>query len=116
MSATWRIENDIFTHDDLPSMIPTLVQPYPPGIWYIESEVGYSNAFVFKNLLMPTNIKIGAFHNCTSLTNTVIPRSVTSIGEYSFNNTQLTDVTISRDCTYETTSFPEDINISNYPD
>ena len=35
--SPWRIENSIFTHEDLPDMIPRLVPPYPSGAWYVEN-------------------------------------------------------------------------------
>lgn len=133
--SPWKLEDDIFTHDDLPSMIPQLVQPYPPGVWWIDNNtfeqillptmipqlvqpyppgIWYIEDDTFKNLLMADNLKMGAFHNCTSLTNATIPRSVLNIGEYSFDSTLLTNVTISQNCTYESTSFPENCIVSFY--
>lgn len=115
---SWRIENDIFTHDALPTMIPMLVQPYPPGIWYIENDkfmhlllptmipqlvppyppgIWYIDNNEFKNLLMPDNIMVGAFNNCTSLASITIPNSVTGIGSNAFTNcTTLTSITINK--------------------
>lgn len=137
MSATWRIENNIFSHDDLLSMIPQLVQPYPPGIWWIEDNT-------FEQILLPTMIPrlvqpypqglwyvednqlkqsglldmvyMGAFYNCTNLRTATISPTVKSIGEYAFANTGLTSVTIASDCTYYPTSFPPGCTVNRYPE
>lgn len=110
MSATWHIIDGEFTHSSLPAMIPRLVQPYPPGIWYIEDNT-------FKHTLLPSMVgsnNIGAFCGVNTLVSVKIPRTVQQIGTYSFDGTSLTSVKISQYCTYESTSFPEDCEITYY--
>lgn len=135
MSATWRIENDIFTHEDLPSMIPMLVQPYPPGIWWIENDifkhtalpdmipmlvhpyppgVWYLDNDIFKQDALPDMVKTGAFSDCAFLNQVSIPRSVKLIGEAAFADTALTRVRIASDCTYSATSFPAGCDVDSY--
>lgn len=127
MSATWRIENDIFTHEDLPSMIPMLVQPYPPGVWWLDSDifkhtalpdmipmlvhpyppgVWYIENDIFKQDALPDMVKTGAFSGCSRLRTAVFPSTVTYIGPYAFADTALTEVTIPENCQYSDTSFP----------
>lgn len=48
----------------------------------------------------------GAFKNCINLQSIDIPRSVKHLGRYTFSNTSLKEVTISRDCEYYSTTFP----------
>ena len=58
----------------------------------------------------------GAFMYATNLTYVSIPESVELIGRNAFTNTSLTDVRISRDCTYYPTSFPEGCHVWYYGD
>lgn len=61
-------------------------------------------------------IRLGAFCNDTSLSVVSIPRSVKKIGRFAFKNTNLTNVTIARDCEYYPTSFPDGCAINFYSD
>lgn len=75
--------------------------------------------FKFENgklhhIKMEALLRLGAFINCTHLTEVRIPDSVTSIGPYSFYNTGLRKVRIPSGCTYCDTSFPEDCEIEFY--
>lgn len=63
---------------------------------------------------MPVCDEIGAFANAINLKKAIIPPSVKKIGRFSFANTQLTEVTISKKCTYYDTSFPKNCKISFY--
>lgn len=131
----WQIENDIFTHGALPTMIPELVQPYPPGVWWIENDtfahvllptmipylvqpyppgVWWIENNTFKQSLLPESIISGAFAGCASLIQAVIPRTVESLGSQSFMNTGLLSVTISPNCSYFDTTFPEDCTVEFY--
>lgn len=53
---------------------------------------GGVGTIVFKNTL--TTIGANAFKNCSTLNSVTFPQSLTSIGSYSFYNTNLTNVTI----------------------
>lgn len=135
----WYIENNDFTHSDLPqTLAEQFIQPYPPVFWYLDNDE-YTTAntpdvlnelFVppvlsffwvldendFINDNFPDYLIRGAFANCTLLETAHIPESVKSIGEYSFRNTALSSVKIASDCTYSVTSFPEDCEIEYYSD
>lgn len=112
--------------------IKDFVQPYPidysimkvnndyPMLkqWYLHSsttEPAPVSLFYTKENTYPTFItwdisKMGACYN-TNISNVIIPESVKYIGEYGFNSTLLTTVTISNDCIYYDTSFPENCEI-----
>lgn len=65
----------------------------------------------------PRNISCvipGAFKNCINLQSIDIPRSVKHLGRYTFSNTSLKEVTISRDCEYYPTTFPTGCVINFY--
>ena len=110
MSATWHIIDGVFTHSSLPDMIPRLVPPYPAGIWYIDDGI-------FKHALLPSMIgsdNRGAFCGVNTLVSVKIPRTVQQIGAFSFDGTSLTSVKISQYCNYDSTSFPEECEITYY--
>lgn len=56
----------------------------------------------------------GSFADATNLEEVKVPQSVKSIGPYAFYNTNITEVTISRDCVYFDTSFPPGCVIKFY--
>ena len=80
------------------------VNPTPISIWSIQNGV-------LTNGAEPT--KWGAFIN-SNLSRVNIPSSVKEIGEFTFYNTKLKTVTISKDCKYYLTSFPEDCKVNFY--
>lgn len=81
--------------------------------WHINPNI--NNGFPY-NVLTPNYISLGAFANATQLINVVIPKSCKRIGHEAFRNTQLTSVTIARDCEYYPTSFPDGCVVNFYPD
>ena len=83
----------------------------PASMWYLNHEE------IIVNGLMPEPLidDQGAFNKCAHLVEVEIPASVTSIGRYSFRETQLKKVKISSNCTYYDTSFPDECVISFYP-
>lgn len=87
---------------------------------YIDTSIGYPSSVWICNNGLTHNIdepeQLGAFAHATHLSSVIIPRSVKSIGEYSFRNTALTSVTIASDCSYYPTSFPDNCTINTYSD
>ena len=65
-----------------------------------------------QHIKMEALLRLGAFINCTQLTEVRIPDSVTSISPYSFYNTGLRKVSLPSGCTYSDTSFPENCVIT----
>jgi hypothetical protein len=88
--------------------------PYPATFWYLDE---YD---ILKNFLLPQELVVedikGAFCGVTSLEYVKIPKSVTSIGKYSFYDTNLKTVCIPKGCTYHATSFPPDCKVVFYED
>ena len=88
--------------------------PYPISLWwYDNTTVDYNR---LRELIVPEEPIIGAYSQCPNLVSVQIPRSVKKIGRYSFADTSLTQVTIARDCTYFSTSFPSGCQINFYDD
>lgn len=110
----WIVGTDGFPTNDLFPNMPAEVmsEPYPKALWRIEQ--GENNGFPFHELY-PEIDTLGAFSNAVRLRKISIPPSVKKIGRYAFTNTQLTEVTIARDCEYYNTSFPRDCIINFYP-
>lgn len=98
-SGVWYVQNGKLTHSALPEVLPIYIPPLAPGIWYVENDM-------LTNSLMPETIIKGAFCNCSELRTAVIPSTVTYIGPYAFYGTALRKVTLPRNCTYFSTSFP----------
>lgn len=108
----WYFDEDyILKNQYLPSSIGW-EPPYPPSMW----ELNENDILV--NSLLPEILidDQGAFNKCHNLVEVTIPKTVKSIGKWSFHETALTQVTIASDCTYYDTSFPEGCVISFYPD
>ena len=104
----WYVNDGNLTHDGLPEPISAIMsEPYPPFWWYVENGR-------LTHVGLPEKILVGAFLGCTNLRRVIIPRSVRYIGEYTFRNTQITQVTINSDCTYSDTSFPENCTVDFY--
>ena len=129
--ASWQIVNNELVPIDC-SKPKGIVNPTPIGLWSITDNIltptGYTKPKGFVN---PTPIsmwgvqdgvltngapeppKWGAFVN-SNLPRITIPRTVTEIGEFAFFNTKLKTVTISKNCKYYSTSFPEGCKINFY--
>lgn len=108
MSVQWTVDGNSLTHADLPTPISSVMsEPYPPFWWSVEN-----GKLTLPNL--PAPIVRGAFANCVSLDTAHIPHSCESIGVTAFRNTALTSVTISEECSYSSTSFPEGCEIEFY--
>ena len=129
--ASWQIVNN--------ELIPIgcsepahFVNPTPIGLWgVIDNTLTPTSYTKPKGFVNPTPISMwsvqngvltngaakpsewGAFVN-SNLSRVIIPRSVKEIGEFTFYNTKLKTVTISKDCKYYPTSFPEDCKINFY--
>ena len=106
----WYIDNNRLTTSILPSPINYYMNiPYPPFWWYVDNNK-------LKSGILPSVAKMGAFYNCINLQTATISKNVKYIGDFAFNDTELTEVTIASDCTYKDTSFPDDCTINTYPD
>lgn len=105
----WIVEDNRLTNIDLPEPLTGkyISEPYPPFMWYVENGR-------LTHVGLPEKTLVGAFLGCTNLRRVVIPRSVRYIGEYTFRNTQITQVTINSNCTYSDTSFPENCTVNFY--
>ena len=138
-SNTWSIIDDEFTLENMPELLTQVgtapyppwwwvitdgeydnsiagqvsrqigTAPYPPWWWYKTDNDEYFSGFMieFKHY--------GAL-NYTPVETATIPKSLKNIDAFTFENTQITEVTIASDCTYTNTSFPEGIQINTYPD
>lgn len=108
MSVQWTVEDDKLTHADLPTPISSVMsEPYPPFWWSVSD-----GKLTLPNL--PAPVLRGAFANCVSLDTAHIPHSCESIGATAFRNTALESVTISEECDYSNTSFPDDCTVEFY--
>ena len=109
-NSSWELLSSerLYTYP-IPSSIETdiFVEPYPASFWFLDS----NNKI--EMLLQPISIPLGAFAGCNNLVDVILPESLTSIGEESFAKTRLRSVTITNDnCTYYSTSFPEDCTVT----
>ena len=77
--------------------------PYLPSVWHIDEELERPDFSA-----PPINDLLGSFANANGLNILAVNRSLQSIGQYSFRNTALEEVTIPSECTYEETSFPDE--------
>ena len=99
--------NDIKTAATKDYHTPCFDFPYPASMWYIST-----NPNDVKTAVTKEYEEMGAFYKAFTLQEIVIPESVKSIGAYSFAETALTEVTLADDCTYYSTSFPPDCEIT----
>lgn len=129
-SSFYLNEDDVITADVIPNSIDW-ESPYPAGIWYVQEDgklhcggmsdrlywskpYPYSMWYLNEDLGhlhdsgIPVPIIVDAFRNCTALQRIKINNSVKSIGKLSFENTILTQVKLADDCTYYSTTFPQD--------
>lgn len=110
----WVIQNNVLTNTDFIDLPSTpFVGDSPYTMWRIVS--GENSGMPFSPLMAERPL-FGAFANATQLKRISIPKSVKYIGTEAFRNTQLTSVTISSDCTYFPTSFPDGCVVNFYPD
>ena len=111
--STWYVdENGELTHTDFPEVPERVFQtPLPKSVWRISDN--YNDKYPY-NELMCNIPDVGAFANATNLNSSVIPQSVSYLGAEAFKNTQLINATISQNCTYYDTTFPEDCTINFY--
>lgn len=114
-NPVWRmsVDNEIYNQEFIPIPDSPMTRPYPDALWRIDSNINENTPY---NKLMPERVALGAFANATQLINVVIPKSCKRIGHEAFRNTQLTSVTIARDCVYYDTSFPDGCVINFYDD
>ena len=113
-ASFWNINSDNFLTlnseywSPFPEPIEYLTPPYPATMWYMTEDNEIEND------LLPDRLYLGAFCECTTLSEMKIPQSVKSIGERAFYDTNLIEVTIARDCTFYPTSFPVGCQINYY--
>lgn len=109
----WRIRSDkLFPWNNLflDEVDKAIAEPYPKGVWRV------TDTGILTQELLTEKIDFGAFANAHNLRQVSIPKSCKKIGRYAFRNTQLSSVTIARDCVYYNTSFPEGCVVNFYPD
>lgn len=87
-----------------------ICEPYPQGMWRV------TDTGILTQELLTEKIDFGAFANAHNLRQVSIPKSCKKIGRYAFRNSQLSSVTIARDCVYYSTSFPDGCVVNFYPD
>lgn len=108
MSVQWTVDGNSLTHADLPTPISsTMSEPFPPFWWNVSGGK-------LTHTGLPAPVIRGAFANCVSLDTAHIPHSCESIGVTAFRNTALTSVTISEECSYSSTSFPDGCEVNFY--
>ena len=98
------------------SFSPTVIEGYPNPVGVpqpipFDLDKVYSVFRFYPGVMegypAPINLDIGAFAYLTNLTSITIPSSVKHIGRYAFYKTGLTSIILADDCTYYSTSFPE---------
>lgn len=88
--------------------IANLIYPYPKWLWHMDEQLeGPSIGDVM-------NQGSGAFRNCVNLSVMNIPASVSELGWFTFQNTNLTNVKIAPDCYYVKSTFPSNCVKSFY--
>ena len=86
-------------------LIDIPAHPYPSSIFITDN----NNTPVYYN---HNQINLGACNSCNNLSSVIISQTVKHIGSLAFANTSIAEVTISNDCDYEETSFPNDCIIN----
>jgi hypothetical protein len=112
INSTWYIYNNNINVDCVKPIL-FFRNPLPISAWRIQEN--QNNGFPYRGSFLPIE-EMGAFANAKKLKRVSIPKTVKKIGKFAFRNTQLTSVTIARDCTYYDTSFPEGCVVNFYPD
>lgn len=109
-----KIANDELRTLDMPDDTPVLYETdYPDMIWRVD---GVTNDGKIYSPLIPNMIALGAFKDVNTLRRVIIPKSCKKIGLVSFFGTNIREATISNDCLYAQTSFPEGCTIDFYSD
>lgn len=101
-------QNDEVSLDSTSVNLPTYVGTTE---YTLDSEVSPSEMYLKYN-----GVIFGAFLNATELEYVKIPKSVESIGPYSFSGTKLQKVMISKNCSYSRSSFPAGCEVIFYED
>lgn len=111
-SILWEMGDDGIPTNDrfIDPVDKAIAEPYPQGMWRV------TGTGVLTQELLTEKIDFGAFANARNLRQVSIPKSCKKIGRYAFRNTQLSSVTIARDCVYYSTSFPDGCVVNFYPD
>ena len=105
----WYVNDNKLVTELLPNPLTYyMMSPYPPFWWYVDNNK-------LKNINLPPVPKMGAFSNCTNLKRATISKNVKYIGDFTFADTDITEVTIASDCSYKDTSFPDGCTINFYP-
>lgn len=99
--------NDVRRMDTPTPHYPCFDIPFPSPLWYVST-----NPNDVRNASYREAEEMGAFYKASELQEIIIPESVKSIGAYSFAETALTEVALADDCTYYSTSFPEDCTVT----
>lgn len=87
----------------------TMNPPYPKALWRIEQ--GENNGLPFHELL-PYVPPLGAGCHALNLRSIIIPNTTNSIGKNSFTFSRIRSVKLPTNCTYYSTSFPENCNVT----
>lgn len=103
--------NDGYPYIDLPDKL-NASEPVPWSFFMQKADVNDGYPYLDTS----EEIKMGAFCYARNLKKVKIPRSVKKIGQYSFTNTNLSEVIIAKDCSFYDTSFPEECIINYYED
>ena len=109
-TSLWRIIGDRVYHLLYPSLPEkSMISPYPKALWRIEQEE--NNELPFHELL-PYVPPLGAGCHALNLRSIIIPNTTNSIGKNSFTFSRIRSVKLPTNCTYYSTSFPENCNVT----
>lgn len=107
LTTNRKIDMDLISQE-IPGAI--LVPNYPASLWWYDGEKACIWMF-----LQGDPLPLGAFSNCLQLETVKIPKTVKSLGDESFKNTSLVEVTIANDCKYNSKdTFPPGCEINHY--
>jgi hypothetical protein len=103
-TSLWVVKDGELTNGLIPKVSKkAFIHPMPNSLWYVNENN------ILTNNLIPDNVpNLGAACNAKNLVEVKIPNSCKYIGEYAFNNTQLTHIEIPYGCKFYSTSFPKE--------